>query len=213
MKRLVSCVAAVVASLLLSLSAPAKGGFVVKAGLTSSNMDLNRDVATVISDVLSESFFYNFTGYNFGVGYRTGTWNNFKFQPELVYNVRGTRVDDATNWKMSYLELPLNVQWGIDLILLRPYIQVSPFVGYDLMNVITDTGTGKTLEQVTSGANRFEYGISVGGGLDLINHLQLSITYNWNFGEVADLEAYKAEIAGISRKKARGLQLSLAYLF
>ena len=213
MKRIVSLTAAAFAALMLSLSAAAGSGFVIKAGLSNSNMDLNRDVATVISDVFSDSFFSDFTGYNVGIGYRSGTWNNFKIQPELVYNVRGTNIDDATNWKMAYLELPLNIQWGIDLILLRPYLQVSPFVGYDFVNVVTDNNTGNILGSVTTDANRFEYGLSVGGGVDLMDRIQLSVTYNWNFGEVANLEAYKAEVAGIERKNARCLQVSLAYLF
>ena len=48
MKRIVSLAAASVAGLLLSLSASA-GGFLIKAGLSNSNMDLNHDIATVIS--------------------------------------------------------------------------------------------------------------------------------------------------------------------
>ena len=136
-------------------------------------------------------------------------------QPELIYNVRGTRIDDLTNWKMAYLELPVNVQWGIDLILLRPYLQVAPFVGYDFLNVTSDTTAGNTLNdhKVTTDANRFEYGVSVGGGIDLLNRIQVSITYNWNFGDVANLDDYKDQIAGIERRNARCLQVSMAYLF
>lgn len=214
MKRIVSLAAASVAGLLLSLSASA-GGFLIKAGLSNSNMDLNHDIATVISDVLSESSFKNFTNFNVGIGYRTDSWNGFKLQPELLYNVRGTRIDNITNWKMSYLELPVNVQWGIDLILLRPFLQVAPYIGYDFQNVTSDTLPGRTLDDhnVTTGANRFEYGLSAGGGIDLLNRIQLSVTYNWNFGAVANLEAYKDQIAGIARLKARCLQISMAYMF
>lgn len=211
MKKVLSFAAAAVAGLLLSVSASAGGGFLVKAGLSNSNMDLNRDIATVISDVFSESGFTNFTSYNVGIGYRTGSWNNFKLQPELIYNVRGTHIDDITNWQMSYIEMPVNVQWGIDLILLRPYVQVAPFIGYDFLNVTSDTTAGQTLGTVTTDANRFEYGMSFGGGLDLMNRLQFSVTYNWNFGEVANIDDYREQIKGISRRNARCLQVSLAY--
>ena len=204
----------VVAALLVAFSASARGGFLVKAGLSSSNMDLNRDVATVISqDVLGGAVFDNLTGYHFGVGYRTGTWSGLRFQPEVTYNLRGTRVDDATSWKMGYVEVPLNIQWGLDLIVLRPFIQVAPTIGYDFMNVTSDTASGKALGNVTLDANRLEYGLSVGGGIDLLNTLQLSVNYNWNFGYVANLSAYKEQVAGIERKYARCLQVSLAYLF
>lgn len=214
MKRIVSFAVASVAGLLLSLSASA-GGFLIKAGLSNSNMDLNTSIATVISDVLKDSDFKNFTNFNVGVGYRTNAWNGFKLQPELLYNVRGTRIDNITNWKMSYLEMPVNVQWGIDLVLLRPFVQVAPFIGYDFQNFTSNTTAGNTLDDhnVTTGANRFEYGLSVGGGLDLINRIQLSVTYNWNFGPVANLDDFRDKIAGIERRKARCLQISMAYMF
>ena len=210
MKRLIIVLVALTAA----FSASARGGFLIKAGLSSSNMDLNRAVAAVISeDVLGGAAFDNLTGYHFGFGYRTGTWSGLRFQPEVTYNLRGTRVDDATSWKMGYLEVPLNIQWGLDLIVLRPFIQVAPTIGYDFTNVTSDTASGKALGNVTLDANRLEYGLSVGGGIDLLNMLQLSVNYNWNFGSVANLSEYKDQVAGIERKYARCLQVSLAYLF
>ena len=204
----------ILAALLIGFTASARGGFLVKAGLSNSNMDLNRDVASVISeDVLSGAFFKNFTGYHVGVGYRTGIWSGLRFQPELLYNVRGTRVDDATRWSMGYLEMPLNVQWGLDLIVMRPFIQVAPCIGYDFLNNTSETAAGHALGTVTTDANRLEYGLSVGGGLDILNSFQISVNYNWNFGPVANLDAYQDKVVGIERKNARCLQISLAYIF
>ena len=204
----------ILAALLIGFTASARGGFLVKAGLSNSNMDLNRDVASVISeDVLSGAFFKNFTGYHVGVGYRTGTWSGLRLQPELLYNVRGTRVDDATRWSMGYLEMPLNVQWGLDLIVMRPFIQVAPCIGYDFLNNTSETAAGHALGTVTTDASRLEYGLSVGGGLDILNSFQISVNYNWNFGPVANLDAYQDKVVGIERKNARCLQVSLAYIF
>ena len=204
----------ILAALLICFTASARGGFLVKAGLSNSNMDLNRDVASVISeDVLSGAFFKNFTGYHVGVGYRTGTWSGLRLQPELLYNVRGTRVDDATRWSMGYLEMPLNVQWGLDLIVMRPFIQVAPCIGYDFLNNTSETAAGHALGTVTTDASRLEYGLSVGGGLDILNSFQISVNYNWNFGPVANLDAYQDKVVGIERKNARCLQVSLAYIF
>ena len=203
-----------VLALSLSLSSFARGGLVVKAGLTSSNMDLNRDVATVISeDIFGGSFFNNFTGYHVGAGYRTGTWSGFRFQPELIYNLRGTRIDKTTSWQMGYIEMPLNLQWGLDLILLRPFVQVAPVVGYGITNKTTDTDAGRALGEITAGAGRLEYGLGIGGGLDIMNSFQISVNYNWNFGPVANLSDYQERVSGITRGNARCLQVSLAYLF
>ena len=210
MKRII----VLVIVLSLSLSASAKKGFLVKAGLSSSNMDLNKEVATVISeDILSGSFFKNFTGYHVGFGYLTGTWNGLRLQPELIYNVRGTRVDDATLWRMGYLEVPLNIQWGVDLIVMRPFLQISPCIGYDFLNNTSSTQSGQALGPVTADANRLEYGFSVGGGLDVLSSFQISLSYNWNFGSVANLSAYQDQVKGIERQNARCLQVSFAYFF
>ena len=58
----------ILAALLIGFTASARGGFLVKAGVSNSNMDLNKDVASVISDdLLSGAFFKNFTGYHVGV--------------------------------------------------------------------------------------------------------------------------------------------------
>ena len=66
---------------------------------------------------------------------------------------------------------------------------------------------------MTTDANRLEYGLSVGGGLDILNSFQISVNYNWNFGPVANLDAYQDKVVGIERKNARCLQISLAYIF
>ena len=86
---------------------------------------------------------------------------------------------------MGYLEMPLNVQWGLDLIVMRPFIQVAPCIGYDFLNNTSETAAGHALGTVTTDANRLEYGLSVGGGLDILNSFQISVNYNWNFGPVA----------------------------
>lgn len=68
--------------------------------------------------------------------------------------------------KYSYLEVPVQLQWGVDLILLRPYIFTEGFLGYA---VKADHG------------HRYEHGVAVGGGLELWK-LQLSAKYFWNLG-------------------------------
>ena len=55
--------------------------------------------------------------------------------------------------------------------------------------------------------------LGLGGGLDLMNRVQISVNYNWNFGPVANLSAYKDKVGSIERRNARCLQISLAYMF
>ena len=114
---------------------------------------------------------------------------------------------------MGYLEFMTSVQWGLDLIVARPFLDVSPFVGYAL------NGAGAVEELWKEDAvNKLDYGIGIGAGLDLWK-LQLVCRYNWNMGNLmksADtvqngnaLDKYKM----VKGANFGGLTVSLAYFF
>ena len=79
----------------------------------------------------------NYTGFHAGVTYQLNLPLGFSIQPELLYQQRGTKYNDATRGAgrtaVGFIELPVNVQWGPDLVLFRPYIELSPYVGYAVM--------------------------------------------------------------------------------
>lgn len=133
----------------------------------------------------------NVTRYHAGLTYQYKFHNGFAIQPSLMYHCKDARVE---NLQTGYLELPVGVQWGPDLILFRPYVEVAPMVG-----VAVTSGIDKSM------LNRLEYGVGVGGGIE-IWHLQLSARYNW------DLNPYiksSAETSG----SYRCATLSLAVMF
>lgn len=211
MKRIIASAMALLLSLGTAYKASAEGDWLIKAGMSNSNLDLNTDIATAVSEVFSRAYFTTYTGFNVGVGYQTDSWNGFKLQPELLYNICGTTVDDATAWRMGYLRLAPGVQWGIDFVVFRPFLQVSPYVGYDFYSKVNgDTEVGRRMLDFATDPSRIAYGLGLGGGVDIFNRVQVSVSYDWNFGYVADLEAYAVKIQGIERKNAICLQLSLA---
>jgi len=211
MKRIIASAVVLLISLSSSFMAKAGGDWLIKAGVSNSNLDLNRDIATVVSDVFSKTYFDTYTGFNVGVGYQTGSWNGLKLQPELLYNICGTTVDDATAWSMGYLRGTAGLQWGIDFVVFRPFLQVTPYVGYDFSSkVIGDTEVGRRMLDFSNNANKLAYGVGLGGGIDIFNRIQLAVSYDWNFGYVANVEEYAAQLKGITRKNATCLQLSLA---
>ena len=65
------------------------------------------------------------TGYHAGITYKFHLPVGFAFQPSLLYNMKTTQVDEVLagqmkfDYKMGYLELPLSLQWGPDLLLFR----------------------------------------------------------------------------------------------
>jgi hypothetical protein len=107
--------------------------------------------------------------------------------------------------QMDYIMLPVNLQFGIDLVLLRPFVVVSPYIQYAIQS-------GARLEsQPIDDINRFDYGLGLGVGLDLWK-LQIMGKYNWGLGKLKSAnnttwnEKYE-------NAKLQGFQLSVAFLF
>lgn len=190
--------------------------FVVKAGFTSSQQDISSFVTETIE--LKGLNIKNYNSFQVGLGYQTGSIAGFTIQPELVYNKKGSQLSDNVKWELSYLQLPVNIQWGPDLIICRPFLQLTPFVGYCLSNNLkhkqSDIQLDLTvLEKVTEVVNKLEYGLAVGGGLEVMDFLQLAIKYAWNFGEVSSFNDYFENISNIKKDKPRSLEVTLGIMF
>lgn len=144
------------------------------------------------------------TKWHAGLAYKFNLPLGFQIQPTLVYSVKET-ADNITlsNLSVGYLELLASVQWGIDLILFRPFVEVSPFVGYGL------NGNGNLKTFWSEVGNKLEYGVGLGGGLQ-IWRFQLSARYNWNFGKIVAQTDSRDMFSG---NNFNGVTLSLAYFF
>lgn len=183
-------------------------GFLIKGGLTYSNV-ASPELRN-IGQYISEFNFKGYTGWHAGIGYQTSSVGGFSLQPELLYNVKGTKWEDGSSWKLSYIELPVNVQWGIDLLIARPYIFASPYVGYKLTDKFSAQGrTLPDIEDIEKYVKNFEYGIGVGAGIDF-SYFQISAKYSWNFGKILDIE----NAASAAKSNATGgVEISLAIVF
>lgn len=142
------------------------------------------------------------TQWHAGLAYKLNLPLGFHVQPAVLYNVKGANLSE-TDFSVGYLELMASVQWGIDLILLRPFLDVSPYVGYAVNSV------GDLSALWKNGGNHLEYGAGIGGGLD-IWRFQIVARYNWNFGSLFNSTgAYET----LKNANFRGVTLSLAYFF
>ena len=212
----------VTACMLLSLQGFAQFG--VKAGLNFNSLGELENTSSFIPGIEKK------TGFHAGVLYRFRVpVIGLAIQPELVYSqVKGEldllshAVPSAINYgksniSVSYLQLPVALQMGLDLVLLRPYIQVVPYVGCTLgSNVSTKNGKSEMDIELVKPKNlkldteKFNYGIGIGAGLD-IWRLQISGRYNWDLGKIAD---YKWEgVETFEGGKSKGFQLSVALFF
>lgn len=180
-----------------------------------------------VKNIDSESI----TGYHAGLTYKFDLPFGFAIQPSLLYHMKGSAIADAfesgssVSLKTGYLEVPVSFQWGPDLILFRPFLDVTPFIGYGLNNSITGSYTEHMSDFKSKnswdGINRLEYGLGIGAGLDLWR-LQIIARYNWNFGPLFNnsgrlpsiddmIDEFKSSVVG--NGNFGGVTLTVAIMF
>ena len=181
----------------------------------------------------------NFAGFHAGLTAYHPLGLGFAIQPSLIYQQKGMNLqpelyaiigtsssyaensDITLNGRIGYVQIPVQLQFGIDLVILRPFVFVEPFIGYAVHNsfsVDTPVIDITPVKNEWEGINRFEYGLGVGGGLDITRHFQLSVKYYWNFNSNFDnkvLPEIIKNVAGAIKDKTQfnGLQVSAAILF
>lgn len=144
------------------------------------------------------------TQWHLGIAYKFDLPVGFEMQPTLLYNVKGANLKFTdVDLSVGYLELAASVQWGVDLILFRPFIDVSPFIGYGL------NGGGNLKTLWDEHGKRFEYGVGLGGGLQ-VWRFQLAAKYNWNFGSLMKGDGLEGAFKDANFS---GTTLSVAFFF
>ena len=209
MKKLI----VIVAALLVAVSAHAQLGVV--AGITSSKTDLKAAKEDV----------KNISLYHVGLTYKMD-FGLLAIQPSLIYNMKGSKfsVLDLTDnlntsfeYKTGYVELPVQVQAGINLGLARLYGFVEPFLGYAVTNQVS-FAQGEPKKVWDNVKSKMEYGVGLGAGVELIQHVQVSVKYFWNMGLVygpgngSDI-TIKGIAAAVGERKCNGISASVALLF
>ena len=154
----------------------------------------------------------NSTGFNAGILYKIKIpLVGLAVQPELIYSQTNSSINTEIaglsnlngDLKIGTLMLPVGLQWGIDLMLFRPFIQAVPYIGYTV-------NTQNKITNLNWNVDKFKYGIGLGAGLDIWK-LQISGRYNWDLGDVAEFE-WKG-VDTFKGGKNKGFELSLAILF
>lgn len=224
MKKLVIAIAAA----FVAFSASAQVGVI--AGLTSSQSNY-KDAWANIDEV---------TQYHVGATLKLPLPFGLAVQPSVIYNVKGTSFKDATtdgaafktDSKTGILEIPVQVQWGIGIAgVVRPYVFAEPFVGLgisgenkvDLAGIV-NTDKEKSKAEWDNIKDRLEYGFGVGAGVEILQHLQVSVRYYWNLGGLygQDENGENKPTASTNpgdyieyaqNQKVSGVMASIAFLF
>ena len=135
------------------------------------------------------------------IGWQAGALLQFKIpvvgigvQPELLYTVKKAEVKNESN-SIHYFEVPLNVQWGFDLAIIRPYVMAGPYFGY----AVQCNG-----DVFKSHIDKFDWGVGLGAGIELWK-LQLGARYSWGLQNVSSMKEFEM--------KNNTFTLSLALMF
>ncbi|MBO6064147.1 MAG: PorT family protein [Bacteroidales bacterium] len=207
MKKIFTLIAVATVSLFIASEAHAQLGVI--AGLTSSKVNATEAVKDVKNIVL----------YHAGLTYKIDLGAGFALQPSAIYQVKGAKLSNigetsGNQLKTGYVEIPLSIQWGPDLMAFRPYVFAEPFIGYQIANF----SKGATFSDVGSDImNKMEYGFGLGGGLEIASHVQLSVQWFKNLGVIINDDRAKPsnewwnEVKGV--KNFKGIKFSLAILF
>ena len=224
MKKLIIAIA----TAFIAVSASAQIGII--AGLTSSQSNYKEAWAN-INEV---------TQYHVGATLKLPLPLGLAVQPSIIYNVKGTSVEEMsapgtevsafkTDSKTGILEVPVQVQWGIGIAgVVRPYVFAEPFVGLAINgeNKVDVGGLLNTEDKAEwdNVKDRLEYGFGVGAGIEILQHLQVSVRYYWNlgglYGEDENGESKPTASTNPSdyyniaqNQKVAGVMASIAFLF
>lgn len=232
MKKLVGIAIVVLATVAFGFSAKAGNigtdRFGITGGFTSSTARVSKG-KLIDFDASSVSL------YHFGITYQMQLGSNFSLQPSLLYQTKGTTLEAlqsgdkaSLDLHVGFLELPVQLQWGPDLMLFRPYVFAEPFVGVgidtdnDFTLLKTNVDGSKSFDD--SCIKRFEYGVSFGLGFEY-SFFQISAKYYWNLGKLADDngkvsgDAIVDSVAGVVKsafkenKNFNGLMVTAAIFF
>lgn len=189
MKKIFAIIAVAMASVMV---ANAQIGLV--AGFGSSSTTINE-----------EDFLSNLNGvndYHLGLAFKLPLPLGFAIQPELTYQIKGadlgaivnegaeTKAEDF-NFKSGVAQLNVGVQWGLDLVAFRPFVMAKPYVGYVVNEDFAEKISTDTENTLKEAQNKLQYGFSIGAGVDLLEHFQLSVEF---FKELGNLFNENGEV-------------------
>ena len=99
-------------------------------------------------------------------------------------------------------------------MIFRPFIDVSPYIGYALASKATiETIVSAPLKWDSSSIRRLECGLGLGGGIE-VWRLQVTCRYNWNFGALVNADTgFQSVKEAFGERNFGGVTLSLAFLF
>lgn len=185
-------------AMMVLIAVPAKSQikFGVKGGLNISSVHFN------------EKMFDkgNVTGFNIGPMVEVmAPVMGVGFDAAILYSQKGIGVESEKDIKNDYIDVPVNLKWKFGLPIIKGYLSAGPYVGFRVGGDKFWDIPGSVGDQLK--AKSFNAGLKLGGGVELIRHLQVG--FNYTLGLTDDYSASKLNLEG----KNRGWSITAAILF
>ena len=169
-----------VLALVVVYPAAAQIGFGVRGGVNFANTKIDQAIIEDVFDVKS------IVGFQLGptmeamipvigVGADIG----------LIYSQRGFKLENKINGengnaRIGYLDVPLNLKWKPSLGFVKFYVAAGPYVSVKIsqnmdLNGIIENETLSDMVDIKS--KTFSAGLNFGGGIELLQHLQVGFNY------------------------------------
>jgi len=145
-------------------------------------------------------------GWNAGIALEIKLPMYFALQPGVQYENAHSNVKVATSGtepvynelKVHRISIPVALQWGPDLGVIRPFAQVVPIFNVNFAGQYKDSAHSDEWYPAKQYLNIFQFGLGLGGGIEIWK-IQLSARYNWIFGDwrkVCENNPFAANSAG-----------------
>ena len=158
----------------VSTAAQAQGvKFGVRAGASANTLSGDDD-----------KFGNKMSSYSYALGGLAGVTANFAFsdmfsvQPELLYNLKGTQINDSKDrLDLHYIDLPILLRVNAE----GPYFEAGPQIGY-LLSAKLGGETKTRIE--TKDLQGLSLGYAAGAGYKLTSGLSLGVRFNGGISSV-----------------------------
>jgi hypothetical protein len=199
------------ALLLCASASNAQIRFGVKAGANMSNFSTESNVIDQVKGA---------TNYQFGLLLQAKAFG-FVIQPEVLYSVKSGEFNNSTlsgilsgtdtEYQSHNIEIPVNLQFGLEMGPARVFLQGGPYVSFLAGALIN--GSSDDYETVKEYISTFDYGLGLGAGVELLR-FQLTAKYDWGLSPLGKEQLLLGEnVNPFNELKNRNFNISLAYLF
>lgn len=128
-----------------------KGGF-VSADLNTSNIEGTFDART---------------GFAGGAFLQVNVGQSFSIQPEALYVAKGSEVDGDFEVKLSYLEVPILLQYHIPAAVVSPRLFAGPSLAFEMSCDLAQGGVSITCDEGDTQTKSADFGLVFGAGVDV----------------------------------------------